>query len=241
MKEMKEDGKKVLFLENGILKRGTTLFVDDEGWHDSASYVITGRNRDPITAMQSNEIHELLESIGIPVFCGGDPKGPILLTLQNQYVDNMTVEVALANLPKNKQVLIRRFPKAPHINGEKGINKALQNPNWSVQDPSVPLIESLKKCSALVTRNSGTAITALGMGIPVATLGRGLFSGSFATLECDRNPFLLKHIESFKFDRIMTERLLYCINSNEVSIDAPYETIFENVKIQNWIRKMLQN
>lgn len=237
----KQNNNNILFLENSVLKRNRQLYVDSEGFGNESSYVFTGQNKEQISSDERKYLHQILDEENIPFFHGGNPDGPILVTLQSSYSDLIVLDACSLIIPTELPLLIRLHPVEKMQHCQEKLQKLLsERKNCSLETniKNSNIVEKLKTVSCHITYNSAAAFFSSAMGIKTATLGRGLFSGAFATLECDKNPFLIKSLSSFKNDPTTVENLLFCIHKREIPITSNYDIIFENISIQNWIRRM---
>jgi len=150
-----------------------------------------------------------------------DPDGPILVALQTNNDAPMRhhfpaargtkgrecrklkmLELCREYLPYDREVIIRPHPK------ERSLPKDFEMPdNWRVENngPIYPLLPSI---SGLVAVNSTVATEAMGINIPIATLGNGSFDNTGATLDCSKDPSLIAGVLSAEIDREARTRYL---------------------------------
>jgi len=194
----------VLHIENSLLAQSAGAFVDAGGFFSKSNLCLQQHwQNDYKTDLQGfAKRHFNWEA-----FSGGNPNGPVLVALQCRNDCNVnfeypaspkgdkvafTIEKVLEYLPRHNPILIRPHPRERHL--FEG-----QTPppgcDWSMGGT---LSEILPTCSALVTVNSTCASEACLLGMPVATLGTGAFTGSGATFECYSDLSRLAHFFSHR-------------------------------------------
>ena len=207
-------GNNVLHVENGLISQKAGIFIDSRGFFSQSS-LCKSKNweRDYRVDLETFA----LERFGWTAFSGGNPKGPYLVTLQCRNDCNInfefplcrekdkvafTIETVLHYLPRDRGILIRPHPR------ERSLFEGQEAPSgaqWSMDGDFSSL---LPRCSALVTVNSTCASEACLLGMPVAVLGTGAFTGSGAVYECHNN---LARLASFGNYRVNIEnQWRYC-------------------------------
>lgn len=237
--------RNVLFIENSLLSQGSGAFVDHGGFfsHSNLCVLQTWMHEYSVDLAAFTKANFRWEPMA-----GGNPDGPILACLQHQKDSNLNSEFPLAKeapdkvgafidilreyLPSDREVILRPHPRFIPA-WEEGLPSYNIDPRWKVSW-SENFYDLLPQCAALVTVNSTCASEALSLGIPVATLGMGAFSGTEATLECFHDPRLIGGILDWKPDRWRCER--YCkaiLGRHYLSYTKPDP---KNAEIQAWIR-----
>lgn len=200
-----KDGKNVLFIENSLLHQGAGIFVDHGGFYSKSNLC---------REKTWQNIHEVdLGKFTKRFFKwepgqGGSPDGPILVCLQNALDANLRQEFPLGNghedrlkvsievinkhLPRKTEVILRPSPRFLDWWKEHSASYPIR-PEWKV-DWSGKFVDVVVGCRAMVTVNSTCASEAATLGIPVATLGTGAFTGSGVSLECAHHPERLRDI-----------------------------------------------
>jgi len=184
-------GRKVLFLENGLLGQKQGMYVDDGGYFsDSAIVTDTAPpSHDEVAAMQ-----RLAGRVtGRPWYCGGNPAGPVLVALQvhgdcsvryDRYFpgragrnpnDALISEVASA-IPAGTPVVVR-----PHPRERDGWSGSIPD-GWRVETGGTAA-EALSRSRALVCITSTIVSEALAMGVPVCCIGRSAWIGRGCVIE----------------------------------------------------------
>lgn len=186
-------GNNVLHVENSLLSQGTGCFVDSRGFF-SESALCKEQHWQNSYDVDCDGFSE--RQFNSKAFQGGTNGGPVLLALQCRNDCNINfefpaapkgdrVEWLLTQLeqlaPGDTPLLIRPHPRERHLFETHPKRGQFE---WSM-DGDFPNV--LKECSALVTVNSTAASEGCLLGIPVAVLGTGAFTGSGAVFECHEN------------------------------------------------------
>jgi len=220
----------VLYLENGLMKQNTGVYIDNQGLFDESSMTHDNREATP------TEIADL----GIALNTRWpnrthDPDGHILVCLQvntdmtlrhcfplaGRYTDRRRrfLYHLYHNLFTDRKVVIRTHPSEREI---PKLDFELPS-NWSF-DHTGTIGEALERSSHLVTINSTVVTEALAFGVPVATFGRGPFDNAGVTLDCSILPACIQALETFKADptdylcKILRHQLPY--NASKIAFDA---------------------
>lgn len=200
-----KDGKNVLFIENSLLHQGAGIFVDHGGFYSKSNLCRQKtwqyRYDVDLDAFTNRFFKRGVDS-------GGDFNGPILVCLQNALDANLKQEFPLGNgsedrlkasleilhkhLPDDVPVILRPSPRFLDWWDEHRRDYPIRR-EWEVSWEG-KFMEVLPKCRALVTVNSTCASEAATLGIPIATLGTGAFTGSGISLECAHHPERLRDI-----------------------------------------------
>lgn len=199
---MSKWGNNVLSIENSLLHQPSGIFIDSRGFY-------TNSNLNQLRTWEQSY------DVNLDGFCrakfewgamaGGDPDGPVLVCLQSPLDLNMTsqfpaahgkdrklqivMELLYNHLPSGKPVVIRPNPRFLDKWKEAEHEIKLKD-EWTVNWEG-RFHEILPQFSRLVTVNSTCASEAATLGMPVAALGTGCFTGSGVVLECHSNPSLL--------------------------------------------------
>ena len=209
-----EWGNNVLHIENSLLAQNTGCFVDAKGFFSKSNLCREKHWENDY----SPDLHGFAKRhFGWEAFSGGNPDGPVLVALQCRNDCNMnfefpaapkgdrvtfTINTVLEHLPKDRPILLRPHPRERHLFKDAPVPPGCQ---WSM-DGTLP--ELLPTCSALVTVNSTCASEACLLGIPVAVLGTGAFTGSNAVFECHNDLSKLSRFFEHKNDLVAQQR--YC-------------------------------
>jgi len=190
-------GKNVLWVSNSLINPASGVFVDGGGYFTESNLC----TKKTWTHKHNADISRVAMGLGWKPFAGGSPQGPVLVTMQVR--DDMALrhffplgknsgDLSIAflrilqkYLPRGKQILIRPHPN--EVKRSTWKNGDVWREDWEL-DIGGTLAERLPQCSALVTVNSTCASEAAMLGIPIATLGLGSFTGSGATFECHEAP-----------------------------------------------------
>jgi hypothetical protein len=207
-------GNNVLHIENSLLCQRAGAFVDSRGFFSQSNLRVANN----WAIEHSVDLDAFAQRhFGWKAFSGGNPDGPVLVTLQCRKDCNInfeypasprgdkvvfTLNTVLQHLPKDRGVLLRPHPRErdsfidlPTVDGCQ----------WSMDGDFASL---LPQCSALVTVNSTCASEACLLGIPVAVLGTGAFTGSGAVYECHEN---LSRLSSFlEYQNDIEAQKRYC-------------------------------
>ena len=184
---------------------------------------------------------------------GGKKDGPIMVALQHEddaplrfyfahgetedLVLKKALEICREHLP-DVDVIVRPHPKYLKQWGrkEKEYLKVFK-PNWVLQK-DMNIYEELMKCSAVVSVNSTVAIEALALGIPSATIGEGVFSGSGATLECAKDLSKLKNVLEWKPDLPNVCGFLHALIRHKIPVSPTVSDFLKNADFVLWIEKI---
>lgn len=190
---MTSAGQNVLFIENALLRQDMGIFVDHAGWFGDSNL---SKCREVHAATHVDLAHIANEWFGWKLGYGGQASGPVLVCLQTprdaslryHYPAGRAVppdgktahflKLLHEHLPVGPQYLIR-----PHPKNRAGFKADCWRDDW-ILDMEGSLTERLPQCSALVSVNSTCVSEAMLLGLPVATLGLGGFTGHGVTLEC---------------------------------------------------------
>jgi len=245
-------GKNVLFIENSLLCQRSGIFIDARGYfsnsniHHDQSWL--GENAEWPDADLFIRRH-----FGWEPFSGGNINGPIMVCLQYGPDSNLqqefplgksatdkvraTLELLATHLPTDRRIIIRPHPRFLTVwhELEAQYRNECWRPTWDVSLGG-NLYELLPHCSALVSVNSTTVSEALSLGLPVATLGLGVFSDSGVTLECALNPSRLRELHSFAPDPILCRRYVSAILRRH---HLPYDVDQKrtNRELNTWLSK----
>lgn len=199
-------GNNVLYIENSLIAQRAGAFVDSRGFF-SQSNLCTGKKWATEHIVDLDAFAE--RHFGWKAFSGGNPDGPVLVTLQCRKDCNInfeypasprgdkvvfTVNKVLEHLPRDRGVLIRPHPRERLL--FEGV-PAPEGCQWSMEGDFPSL---LPQCSGMVTVNSTCASEACLLGLPVATLGTGAFTGSGATFECHEDLSRLSRFLEYQND-----------------------------------------
>ncbi len=235
-------GVNVLHMDNSLIAQKKGCFVDARGFFSESNL----RHRDSDNEAPCEQIAQ--DWLGWTAFSGGDPDGPVLVALQHRRDCNInfefplaprgddkvifTLEVLKKHLPKGLYVWVRPHPRERELFAER---ETLPD-NW-VWAMDGTLAEVLPKCSALVTVNSTCATEACLLGLPVAVLGTGAFTGSGAVEECHQDFSKLQDILAFKPDKNAQRAYVSkVLGRHTLPYDAP-DTL-ENVEVDLWLDRL---
>jgi hypothetical protein len=244
-------GKNLLFIENSLLMQRSGVFVDAGGYYSNSNLC---RDKSWLDVEENKPLVEdfVRRQLRWEPFRGGAKNGPILVCLQNSADCNLRFEFPYGKsfddkveatlkflheyLPDNgRKVLIRPHPRCvaqweerfPHYREHYWRN------SWEASVGG-DFYKLLPQCSALVSVNSTTVSEAVSCGIPVATLGTGVFSGSNITLECAHDPSNLRNLPDFVPDMTKCRRYISAILTRH---HLPYKIRDnrENVELSKWL------
>jgi hypothetical protein len=170
-------------MENGLMHQKAGVYVDDQGYYCDSSL------RDNLLIGDRDLLDDhYMRYYGTGYMsCPYDPTGPLLVCLQmnedgplrNYFpaaigrTDRVRCFIDLVKSNTDIPLVLRPHPK------EKIHNKLVHG---LPVDDSSSWLDAVKRCRGIVTVNSTLAVEAIGLGIPVATMGRGIFEGY--TLNC---------------------------------------------------------
>ena len=244
----KRNDKNVLFLENCFLKQGTAISSNISGYFACSSIV---KNKEYLLEPSSTEKKRLRAHIkryyqhkfGEHAY---DPKGPVLIPLQMNNDATMKhyfpmcdtdqrvyrhLELCIDNIPDSIDVMVRSHPKET-----KYFPEDMDLPQNFRIDNSDNIKSVLPKCSGVIAVNSTVALEALIFGLPVATLGRSVFTGSDCVLDCSDEPGLMCDIKEFKPDMNKIEKLLCAIMRHQIPYGTTLEQLLRFPAIKDWLK-----
>ncbi len=248
-------GVNLLHIDNSLINQRHGCFVDAQGFFSKSNLAASHPDtRDTFYAPLDEAFAEkglsftAKQWFGWTPFQGGDPEGPVLVALQYRRDCNVnfefplaprgddkvkfTLEVVKKHLPADVSVIVRPHPRERELfTSTEGLP-----PNWAWSLDGT-LAEILPKCSALVTVNSTCATEACLLGLPVAVLGTGTFTGSGAVNECHDDFSKLKNIRAFKAHHAAQRAYVTKVLSQHT---LPYEfhTDLENAEVDLWLDRL---
>ena len=232
--ETQNKDRNVLYLENGLLTRGKTFFLDDNGYGNYSNIVSQKYNCKKYPNYIRHLILEKLKNYGFRFEANNFITGKVVIGLQGTGGDENLIEICKKYLPKHSKVVVR-----PHPGQYKRCLEVFDNTKCAESgftlDQIICPFDSLASCEALVVNNSALMFKALAMGKKVAACNRGVFSGSEAFLDCSRNPTLLRNIFDFQTNSDATIDLLCGIETQMVSRNATAHDLMQNTNFVNWL------
>lgn len=243
-----ENGRNVLFVENGLLSQASGFYVDDRGYWTDSSLVL---DRDWETLPEDWELERLQQHLerwfrwGPGSCC--NPDGPIVIALQTPndapvqfYCPAREAEDATAflvrscaqYLPEDCDVLVRPHPRDVE-NGKTGCLPFVR-PSWEINHAD-NVYQLLRRCSRLITINSTLATEALGLTMPVAVLGKGTFTGSGAVFDCSYNPKRLSDFLSWTPDPEKIQRYLCSVLRHQLLYSDT--DVSRCLPVQKWLQR----
>ncbi len=208
---LQNTGKNILYLENGSPSQVYSMYIDSKGWGNHSS--IYKENTDNAYDKSPSKFKYLRKVIGYVCrnylgindlnFQKYDKNGPILFAFQNTddfpFIDAFDIKLTDSNdkmvqllinltrsIPSDQELILRPHPmyKDNFYEKLKKFLKIMDFPdNWTLDDCNSKLNVRLSKCSKLISVNSTSILEAMTTGIPIITLGKGLYSGKNLTHE----------------------------------------------------------
>jgi hypothetical protein len=227
----------ILFLENGLLDRGKSYYLDDNGYGQYSNIVALRENVRKFPQSYVDEVYVKLAVCGWKRPEKVSKDRVIMAALQaRKHEDTILLKNCEKYLPKNTKVIIRGHPRDRQKMQEFYAPFCERNPSWEIDFIDDPF-DSLARCGALVVNSSSMMYKALYMGIPVAAFTRSFHSGSSAVLDCSRNPNMLTHVFDFRHNQDYSERLICSINYHSISANASVDEVLVNTNFGNWLRR----
>lgn len=252
-------GKNVLFVENALLSQGCGAFVDARGFF-SQSNLCRERHWDSVSyEAHAGRVRDFVrDKFKWEAFSGGTPGGPVLVALQNSLDCNMryefpfgakrggdrllsSLEVLATHLPRfgDRKVLIRPHPRFmawwdEHFEEYRG---KFWRDEWEL-NLGGSIYELMPSCSALVAVNSTVISEGMTLGLPIAAIGTGAFSGCGGILECAADPSRLGEIGSFEPDVEACKKYVAAVLTRHQMMYAWKPTeVFANEEFQKWVKR----
>lgn len=224
----------VLFIDKSVVDPENSLFVDSLGFGGFSSVVVKKQNvQDVNNSKQVNVNKYLNDKYGL--YVGNNKNGHILVSL---FMDLNAIHACHEMLPDNKEVFFT-YPPSMKNKYIQSINMYIKkHDNWKILDQNADIYDYIIKSRAIVTNLDNIAFLGLVRGIPTATLGRGLWSGTSCTLDCTKNPRLLKTILAFEFDHAATDKYLSAVYSKNLDLNCDFSYIENNIDIKSWFSKI---
>lgn len=242
--------RNVLYVENGLLQQRAGRYVDHRGFFCDSSIVADEEWRRTVSDSERAAMREhLVREFGWDASATFDPGGPILIALQTpqdaplqyycqrpagldgrQYV----IDAAAEHLPDGVEVIVR-----PHPRDETPDDGFRVPAGWRIERGG-DVYRRLRECRAIVTANSTLAFEAMALGMPVACLGRHVYSGSGAVLECDGRPERLAELLAWRPDPAAVEGLMAAVMRHMLSPRASAQDWLANASFAAWARECLR-
>jgi hypothetical protein len=226
--------RNTLYFENGLLNRGYTYFLDDNGYGNYSNIVSRKDNCKKYSTEYQNHVVATLKGAGFIFEQLREQSKIVVIGLQGNGSDEKLLQNCIKYLPKCKKIIVR-----PHPNQIPKCKKSFDESGCEslgyIFDETKSAFDSLIDCEALIVNNSALMFKGLTMGKKVAACERGVYSGSSAVLDCSRNPSLLKHIFSFVPNEEATLNLLCGIQINSVPREANPQDLLYNTNFANWL------
>jgi len=234
-------GANLLHIDNALINQRHGCFVDSKGFFSQSNLRI---NQHWLCDHQADYI-EAAKPFGWKPFSGGNPDGPILAALQYRRDCNVNFEFPLApkkedkvlftldvlkkHLPTGCRVVVRPHPREREL--FTSTQELPENWSWSLDKT---LADILPSCSVLVTVNSTCATEACLLGLPVAVLGTGTFTGSGAVSECHDDFSRLEGITEMQADHDAQRKYVGAVLKRHT---LPYEFTGEmsNSEVDLWL------
>lgn len=232
--EKQKINRNVLFIENCLLYRGISYYLDDNGHGHLSNIVSSGDNIADYSKSQIDNVYNKLLNFGwkkIEV----KNNSTILIALQSRNVqDKELLESCEKYLPQKSKVIIRQHPRKRKECYEKYFDFFERNKNWEIDNIDNEF-DSMSRCSHLVSNSSSLMYKALFMGITVASCNQSYYTNSPAILDCSRNNSLLADIFNFKYNEKATQNLLCALDKHSVSTNTYENDLLVNTNFANWL------
>lgn len=245
--------KNVLFFEFCVLRQKFGWWIDSVGLYKDSRF-----NKERLWERRhtKEEYIELCEYMkkwfNRELFSHKCKSGPILIALQHEidapvkfyfkhgqkenFVLEKTLKIFAEYLP-DVPAIVRPHPKYLdkwNINEERYL-KAFRK-DW-VLNKDGNIYDILQDCNALVTVNSTLAIEAVALGIPVATIGSGVFNDSGILLECEDNLEKLREIYSYRANVLKTIDFFCALLRHQIPCSPTVEDFLKNDDFNMWTDK----
>ena len=254
---IKNQNKNVLFIDNSFFIQGSGIFLDSEGFFYDSNLQKRCTDEIFVSEDDKNKINDTIFKKFKYNFYSHDCKNKkILVALQHHLDSNINfqfpfgekftdkVEATLCFiktfLNEDSDVTIRphpRFLKHWEENLPK-YKKSFWNEKWNIDYEKSPY-SILPKYNSLISVNSTLVNEAICLGIPIATLGVGAFSGHSVTLECAREFNQLNQLMEFNLDKNKAYEYIYkALNHNTLHHSDEESKIINNEEWKRFLNKI---
>ena len=223
----------ILFIDYSVMD-DSCLFVDNLGFGGFSSVVLKNKNTKEIDPSNQIKLHSYLNN-KYTLYNGYNKNGPIVVSL---YMDLEAIHAYHDMLPGDVEV---HFLYPPSLKSKfvDSLNLYLKkHSNWKLLEQNANESDIIKNSRALVTNLDRSAFLGLVYGIPTATFGRGLWTGAHCTLDCGRNPRLLKTILAYEFDVYASDRYMMSVYDKQIMLNSDLSYIEKNDDMQVWFSKI---
>lgn len=205
---MQENGHNVLYVENSLISQKSGMFADTDGFFSRSSLCTSrGWKKGSQYPVEWFAERTFKWKFGSPC----NPLGPWLVALQCRDDCNMKLEFPAGegaddkvvrvlellrdHLPRGRKILIRPHPREK----DKFSTGGVWRDDWTMSNKG-SFYSTIEGCSGLISVNSTCVSEAALLGIPIATLGTGAFTGSGISLECSDAPARLAEFPFYVSD-----------------------------------------
>lgn len=232
--EQQNRERNTLYFENGLLVRGKTYYLDDNGYNSCSNIVLRKYNVQTYDdETKKFVVNKLIENNFI-FRSENTYNGCILIGLQGNYLDRKLLRNCIKFLPKTDLIVVRPHPGQIEKCYEVFEENCKELSNF-VFDTEKDAFKSLMRCDALIVNNSSLMYKAMCMGKKVAACERGFHTNSRAVLDCSINPQLLSNIYDFAVDSDAVMNLICGIYLQSVSSQATTKDLLYNTNFTNWL------
>ncbi len=219
-------GSNVLYMENGLLSQADGYYYDNCGWFSESGMVKEKRFLVEPKTEELRRVYSITKTLGGQPTAVTERTGPIMFAVQNtrdagnrfhyplcpKGEDAIEVSLRLLNQALgHEHVEVRPHPRFRPAWAEGWPRyKKYFGPHWTLNEEQ-DVYKELERCAALITVNSTLATECVAMGIPVATLGLGTFTGAGVTLDCSSEHMRVGDVRHWRAKPPNAERYLSAI------------------------------
>jgi hypothetical protein len=249
---IEEQKKNVLFIDNSLLIQASGIYLDNGGFFSDSNLKKRSSEVELLTPEDEENIKNIvLKKFNYEFFSHNSSNNKVLVALQHHLDSNINFQFPFGEkfhdkieatlcfiktfLPKNYEVVIRPHPRfLNHWNDNvEKYKKSFWENDWQI-DLSKNAYRQLDNYGYLISVNSTLVQEAVCLGMPIATLGVGTFTGHNVTLECSENFLNLGELRKFQPSRQSTlQYIAKILKYNILHHQDSSEKILSN---QEWLK-----
>jgi hypothetical protein len=254
---IESQNKNVLFIDNSLLIQASGIFLDNGGFFSDSNLRKRCSEKEEISEQEKEKIKDMVNQKFKQEFLSHQARNnKVLVALQHHLDSNINFQFPFGEkfhdkieatlcfiktfLPEKLEVTLRPHPRFLHHWHEnvKTYQKSFWNSDWKV-DLSKSAYQQLADYQYLVSVNSTLVQEAFCLGMPVATLGVGTFTGHETSLECAQDFKKLSDLESFSPNTENITQYVYKVwKHNVLHHKDSFETVISNEEWRKFVNRL---